>query len=535
MLKALIKKQFLELNAFYFQNRKTGSRRSKAGVIGMISVYVLLFLMLGFMFFGVSDLLAEAMIAMKLDWLFFCMMGMISIALGTFGSVFNTYAGLYNAKDNDLLLSMPVPPSKVLFARLTGVYLMSLMYSALVWIPACIRYFTIASPSVLSVIFCVIQIFLISLFVTVLTCVLGWVVALISSKVKNKSFITVILTLAFIGIYYFVYFRINTFLQSLVANAEEIGGKIKSIFYPFYLMGLSASGEVLPMLAVAAIVAALFSLTCFVLSRSFIKITTAKTAEKKAEYSTAQIKTGGFKQALFKKELKRFTSSPTYMLNCGIGTLLTIALAVFAVIKADLLRQYLDLFEMMMPGIKDLYPVIGACIICMLASTNQITAPSVSLEGKNIWILQSMPVDIKDVFEAKQRLHMAVNAPSAFIGAVCIGYVIKADMSDIIYMVLLAFAYILFSAAFGLFLNLKSPNLTWTNETVPVKQSAAVGISLFSGWGISMGIGALGYLLYTKDIALDYYILICSLVLIAVTRYLNNYLNNQGVKIFKSL
>ena len=35
--------------------------------------------------------------------LYFLIMGMIAIALGTFGSVFNTYSGLYLSKDNDLL------------------------------------------------------------------------------------------------------------------------------------------------------------------------------------------------------------------------------------------------------------------------------------------------------------------------------------------------------------------------------------------------------------------------------------------------
>ena len=34
---------------------------------------------------------------------------MIALALGIFGSVFNTFASLYQAKDNDLLLSLPIP------------------------------------------------------------------------------------------------------------------------------------------------------------------------------------------------------------------------------------------------------------------------------------------------------------------------------------------------------------------------------------------------------------------------------------------
>ena len=36
------------------------------------------------------------------------LMGLLAVFLGAFGSVFNTYSGLYLAKDNDLLLSMPM-------------------------------------------------------------------------------------------------------------------------------------------------------------------------------------------------------------------------------------------------------------------------------------------------------------------------------------------------------------------------------------------------------------------------------------------
>ena len=58
--------------------------------------------------------------------------------MGVVGSVFITYSTLYQAKDNDLLLSMPIPVSKILFTRLFGVYVMGLLFEVLVMIPALI-------------------------------------------------------------------------------------------------------------------------------------------------------------------------------------------------------------------------------------------------------------------------------------------------------------------------------------------------------------------------------------------------------------
>ena len=49
--------------------------------------------------------------------------------LVAFGSVFNTDAGLYLLKDNNLLLAMPIPVAALVGSHLIGVYLMGLLYS----------------------------------------------------------------------------------------------------------------------------------------------------------------------------------------------------------------------------------------------------------------------------------------------------------------------------------------------------------------------------------------------------------------------
>ena len=41
--------------------------------------------------------------------IYVAVMSLIALMLGVFGSVFNTSAALYLPKDNDLLLSMPIP------------------------------------------------------------------------------------------------------------------------------------------------------------------------------------------------------------------------------------------------------------------------------------------------------------------------------------------------------------------------------------------------------------------------------------------
>lgn len=531
MIKALVKKQMQELFKSYFVNRKTGKARSKGSVIGFFILFALLMGFLGVMFYGMSTLLADAFIAMKLDWLYFAFMGLIATLLGTFGSVFNTYAGIYHATDNELLLSMPIKPSAILFARISGVYLLGLLYEALAFVPAMICYWIKATPTVLNVLFPIFLLFVLSFFIAALTCLLGWLVALISSKLKNKNIITVLLSLVFLGLYYFVCMRFNNLLSALVANAQVIGSKIQAAVYPAYAFGLAATGKPLYMLIFTLFVAVCFGLTYYVMSRSFVKITTTKSGDKKKEYKEKPVKIRNIKSALFYKELKRFTSSPTYMMNCGLGLVFIPALAVVAIIKADDINFF---FTNMMPAIAPLKPIIAVAIICSMFSLNNISAPSISLEGKSLWQLQSLPVDAYEVLEAKVSLCARLNIIPAIIATEILGLVIKAEYVTIVLMFALVIVFAWFMATLGVVLNLKMPNLTWTNETVPVKQGMPVMIQLFGGWFLSFGLFGLGFLL-RNTVGVSITLGLFAAVLTLATLLLNNWLKKKGTAIFRSL
>ena len=166
----------------------------------MIALFALLMVgVLGGIFTFFALMVCDTLVALDLGWLYFTLFSLLAVFLGTFGSVFNTYSGLYLSKDNDQLLSMPIPVRYIITARLLGVYLMGLMYSGIVIIPAIVVYLVVAPFSVSALICSVLLAVLISLFVLVLSCLLGWVVAKISLKLKNKSFITVLASLVFLG------------------------------------------------------------------------------------------------------------------------------------------------------------------------------------------------------------------------------------------------------------------------------------------------------------------------------------------------
>ena len=68
-------------------------------------------------------------------------MGLLATVLGIVGSAFMAYSGLYEAKDNELLLSMPVPTSYILASRVASLFVLDLFYAVLIGAPLIGVYF----------------------------------------------------------------------------------------------------------------------------------------------------------------------------------------------------------------------------------------------------------------------------------------------------------------------------------------------------------------------------------------------------------
>ena len=208
IVKLLLRKQLKEIFRSYFYNPKTNKKRSVFSTALWFVFFALVMVgVLGGMFTYLAVTLAKPLGAVGMGWLYYVIMTLLAILLGVFGSVFNTYSGLYLAKDNDLLLSLPIEPRDIITSRLMGVYLMGLMYSAVVLLPAVIVGWIYMPLTPMRIVGGLMLILLTSVFILILSCLLGWVVAKISLKLKNKNVVVVILSLAFIGAYYFLYFR----------------------------------------------------------------------------------------------------------------------------------------------------------------------------------------------------------------------------------------------------------------------------------------------------------------------------------------
>ena len=420
MLKALLKKQLAEIFRSYFYDAKKNKPRSRTATVAYFVLFALLVVVvLGGMFAFVAYAACAPLQEAGVGWLYFTLMGLLAVLLGAFGSVFNTYSGLYLAKDNDLLLSMPIPVHTIMVARLLGVYLMGLMYSGAVMIPAGVVYLLVTSFSAAALLGVLVTVFLVSLIVLMLSCGLGYVVARISVKLKNRSLMVVLLSLLFIGLYYVGYSRAEALIANLIEHAAEYGAAIQSYAYPLYLFGRMGQGDFLAMLIWTLAVALLFVLLWVLLSRSFLRIATAaaRTGRVKARRGAEQVRS--VDAALRSKEFRRFFTCPSYMLNCGLGTLLLVILGGVMLVKG---REVLgELFSTLEEGYGNLLQVLLCLVVLLVTGMNNMATPSVSLEGKGLWQLQSLPVLPWQVLRAKLSVQLLLTGVPALFCFLCVG------------------------------------------------------------------------------------------------------------------
>lgn len=134
MLKTLIKLQFQKALARYTANSSNKKKNGKKSSFNSPAVYLALLAFVGvvfaFMFYNMFSMMAPMLATSGFSWLYFLYVMGASFVISTIGCIFLSLSQLYEAKDNELLLSMPIPPRSILFCRMLPLYAQNLLFCA---------------------------------------------------------------------------------------------------------------------------------------------------------------------------------------------------------------------------------------------------------------------------------------------------------------------------------------------------------------------------------------------------------------------
>ena len=463
----------------------TGSSRSKKRVsAGKTALYAVLMIYvaccLGFMMYSVFSAIAEPFYKLGFSWLYFTMYFLMDLSLMVIGSVFMAKSQLYEAKDNDLLMSMPIKPSAILASRMSMLLVTDLAMGLMVCVPAALAWCLKGPGFTGAAWFSFILLSLLIAFLSLtLSCLLGWLLSALSSRLRRKSMVDTAVSLIFMLAYFYFISKMNSAVAALAASGASLAGKLGGVAPLYWIGAAAADGNMVYTGMTALMCAAPFALIYALLARTFIRTATAQRGFAKVKYVDRGQKVSTASSALYHRELARFTSSSGYLINAGLGAAFMVAAAVMLLIKrGDLLTVFSP-----SPQLAEFAVPVMLLAVCLMAGTTLISAPSVSIEGKTLWIAQSLPVPPQDVLKAKLRLHMSIVIPAAIVDIISIIAVFRPAGIMLLITVLLPLVFSAFTAVLGLWANLRHPNFDWINETQAVKSGVSVMISMFGSWG----------------------------------------------------
>ena len=505
-----------------------GKKKSNAGkivIFSLLLLYAFSAMLVMIVWFCTQ---MSVFVDMGLEWLYFSLAFLGGAAVTMLGSVYSTQNQLYNARDNELLLAMPVKMEHVCLSRVLFLLLGSAAYLGAVTLSALIVYWvrfgmTLSLlPGFLITFICVL------LICQTISCVLGWLLHLLLAKIPNKAVGTLLFVSAFMCAYFWVYSRIMAQFENVLGQFAAIGADLAALFTElggfFIWLGQGVTGSVPALLLVAGItIPAVVLGYLFMIATFRSSLLRQKTAEK-AMPAREKLTLHSPAAAICIKECRRFFTCSIYLSNMGLGLVFLLMGGIAAIVCQERITDYLSLIP---------FPadwVLPLCFLMMfgfLQSMNTISAPSISLEGRSLWIPASLPLDGWTILSGKLLFHVLATVPLSVLVTLVLGIVYGIAPVTLLCLVVYAAVLPLLSGICGLLFGLLFPRFDWLNEAYPCKQSMAVlftmltnmvlaalscGMYLLAAWltsglepAASASIGALAALLIPGTVCAVFY------------------------------
>lgn len=481
-----------QLSNEFARKSKSKGRTVTTAAIGLVAVMMIIyafFISYGLGSIGMATLIPSYGVALtSLIMLFF--------------TAFKANGVLFAYREYDFIMSLPVKTSTVIASRFLTMYLMNLGLTAAVMIAMGAGYVIFTVPGPFFYIQWIFGILAVPLIPTTLASLLGVLIILFSSRFKYANAVVTIVSLALIIGVLVLSFGVSSIdhsgfdLTTLKSLSEILLRDIHKIYPPAVLFyrGIVHS-QPLSMLIFLAASVLWYYIFIKAVSVVYKKLNTSLTTfHARTNYKLSEIKASSQLAALYRKESKRFFSSSIYCLNMGMGVILTVIASIACLfISQDTLAMIFK-SDLAWEMIQRVLPfAIGA-----LLSMTCTTCISLSLEGKNLWILKSLPIQDATIFKCKILWNLTLQIPAALIAALLINirFPLNPVMRLLTFVTPIACAF--FNTLWGMFINLQMPQYDWVSLTALVKQSIPSMAGLIGG--LIGGLIPVGVLILLKNI-----------------------------------
>lgn len=524
-----------DMNVFKIKQKKDGKKNN-------LVLPIVISLLIMFYIWSNSNVLFEKVAPLHLQILIFSMF-ILGISFFTvIEGVYKTGALLFNCKDDQLLLSLPIKRSTVLFVRIFKFYVFELIFNSIWLLPVMIAYIRWAEViNWTYYLVSIIMLFFLPIIPIIISCILGAITSSLSSRFKYKNVAQIIISMATcVGILY-ASMNAESFYNYIINHATSINDLITKIYYPAGVYAsLLTKFDIVKLLIFIGINLVVFILGILLLSKFYFKINSRLkkvTTTRKVKIANLTIKSTPSTISLIKKELNTFFKTPVFIVNAGFSLVLFILISIILCIKFnDFLPILTDPngFDLSKKVIMNNLSLIIFILISFTAFTTSITNSVISLEGKNINILKSLPIKTKNILLSKIYSCLVITTPVLLVGDIILFIRFRINILEAILLLILSVLIPLVSHFIGLITNLKYPKLDWENTAEVVKQSTSSFISVMLGMLLMM-ISIVIILSVLDKISSILILLIATIIYIIINFILYLYLIKKGTKKFNKL
>ena len=524
-----------DMSLFKIKTKKNGKRSA------LLPLFIALYLM--FVIWSSANTMFEKLAPMNLAYVLLSIFA-FAISIMTFMEGFYKAGPLiFNCKDDDLLLSLPIKRRTVLFIRVFKFYLFELLFNSMFLLPIMIAYIRWAnSLNWTYFLTSFIMLLLLPIIPIVLSCIIGVITSSISSRFKYKNAAQIILSMVFlIGILYFSY-NMDGIFTYITEHATSINDLITKIYYPAGIYAkLVADFKILDLLIFILVNIFIFLIFIYSLSKVYFKINSrlkkAVVSNKKVNVADLVIKSHSQTYSLIKKEINTFFKTPVFIINAGFALVLFILGSIIVSIRFDSalnLLTNMKEFNITKELIINNISILILILITLAAFMTSITNSVISLEGKSISILKSLPIKVKTILMSKVLAALTITTPVILLGDIILFIRFKITIIESILLIILSILMPLVSHFIGIIVNLKYPKLEWESTTEVVKQSTSSFIAVMIGMLLFIiTVGIISSVIGTISSGLILVLAVIIYMIIDCILYI--YLINKGAQNFNNL
>ena len=473
-----------QINIYRHCEDRRKRRRIIGGMIGMTLLYVMLMaycivMCVGYGTYGLIDS-APVMCALTVSLVAF------------FFTLFKTNGYLFNFREYDMLMALPFETYTIAACKFMYMYVKSLPWYLSISLAMMAGYGYFAGPAVRVYLIWILLSFFLPVIPMLAASFIGFLIARVSAGFRKTNLIQTVLTLILVIFCFSLRFIIEgLFRANKVQMTLEKASKITDTTAGVYLPARWFTDAVLRcsvpgMLLLAGISAALFTVVFVIVGRSYRNINSALKSHVAARrFRMKAQKKRSVLQTIAFKEFRRMTGSTVYMTNAAFGEILAALLGIVTLFAGfDRIIAIVTGGAPVDPSIlQPAIPFFVYFFIGMVATT----ACSPSLEGKNYWIVQSLPVLKKTLYQGKMLFNLYLTVPFMVFSTVCFCVSAKVPVIDTVLYLILGIMLCAFSTAWGCVCGVKHMRLDWENEVEVIKQGTAVPLYMLPNMFVVIG------------------------------------------------